>query len=325
MEMEPRDDRSPRDVAALLRLIGVLLLLAGAGVAYLGPVELYCFYFFTEGGRFHYPGFGFGSFMFANLAAQIAGYYIIAAILIPLGYGHLRLRGWVGPLVDALTHLWVVAGLPFIVAFLFVLLSSKDLPQVVALAFVVLLAVSYPGLPWLVRRFYHGSRVRDTLARCDPRPHWLDERSAPALALAIIYAVGIVVLHLLILLHGIVPLFGTWVTGLTGITLLDLAIWVLAVLIWGTLRCDVWAWWGGLVYVATMAASSVLTLARTTWPGLLGLLELPPAEVEILDGIPLRGGHLAAMVGLPLALLLVEIIAARRSLGVGGKPIEGAA
>jgi len=321
---ETRDDPRPDRRSTLLRLIGVLLLLAGAGVAYLGPVEIGCFYFFTEGGRFHYPGFGFGSFMFANLAAQIVGYYLIAAILIPLGYGHLRLRRWVEPLVDALTRLWMVAGLPFIVAFLFVLLSSKDLPQAVALAFVALLAVSYPGLPWVVRRFYRGKAMRDTLGRCDPRPHWLDERSAPALGLAIIYAVGIVVLHLLILLHGNVPLFGTWVTGLTGITLLDLAIWALAALIWGTLRREAWAWWGGLVYVASIAVSSVLTLARTEWLELLALLELPASELAMLDGIPLRGGHLATMVGLPLALLLVQIVVARQSLGVGGKPIEDA-
>ena len=40
---------------------------------------MYCFYLFSEGGRFHYEGFGFGSFMFGNIASQIVGYYLIAA------------------------------------------------------------------------------------------------------------------------------------------------------------------------------------------------------------------------------------------------------
>lgn len=312
---ETRDDGRPRDRSTLLRLIGAALLLAGAGLAYLAPVELYCFYLFSEGGRFRYPGFGFGSFMFANIAAQIAGYYMLAALLIPLGYGHLRLRSWLGPLVTALERVWLVAGLPFIVVFLFVLLSSKDVPRPVGLAFAVVLAAAYPGLPWLAHRFYRSPGVRATLARRDPHAHRLDERAAPALAVVILYGIGIVVLHLLILLHGVVPLFGTWVTGLPGIQLLALAILALAGLTWATLRRRMWAWWAGLIVVASAAASAVLTLARTSWPELLTLLALPPAELDMLDGIPAQGVHLAALAGLPLALLLVEVVAARRSFG----------
>jgi hypothetical protein len=49
-----------RDKSLILIAIGVLSLLAGIGIAFLGPVEVYCFYLFSEGGRFHYEGFGFG-------------------------------------------------------------------------------------------------------------------------------------------------------------------------------------------------------------------------------------------------------------------------
>jgi hypothetical protein len=68
--------------------------LAGACAALIGPVELYTFYLFTAGGRFHYEGFGFGSLMFGNIAIQTAGYYLIALVCIPLGYGHLRSHDW---------------------------------------------------------------------------------------------------------------------------------------------------------------------------------------------------------------------------------------
>ena len=63
-------------------------------MAFIGPLEMYCFYLFSEGGRFHYEGFGFGSFMFANIAAQIVGYYLIALVAIPLGYGHVKRLRW---------------------------------------------------------------------------------------------------------------------------------------------------------------------------------------------------------------------------------------
>ena len=67
-----------RDRRLILGAIGALLLVVGAIAAFYGPIEMYCFYMFSEGGRFHYQGFGFGSFMFGNIATQIIGYYLIA-------------------------------------------------------------------------------------------------------------------------------------------------------------------------------------------------------------------------------------------------------
>mgnify|MGYP001567756825 CR=1 FL=1 len=57
-----------KDLTRIITVIGILLLLVGTVAALLGPVEMYCFYLFSEGGRFHYEGFGFGSFMFGNIA-----------------------------------------------------------------------------------------------------------------------------------------------------------------------------------------------------------------------------------------------------------------
>ena len=82
------------DKSRTLAIIGALLLLVGAIAAFSGPVEMYCFYFFVEGGRFHFEGFGFGSLVFASIAWQIVGYYAIALLFIPLGYAHLRPRRW---------------------------------------------------------------------------------------------------------------------------------------------------------------------------------------------------------------------------------------
>jgi hypothetical protein len=96
-----------RDRSLILTIIGGLLLLVGVAAGLLGPAEMYCFYLFSEGGPFHYEGFGFGSFMFGNIACQIIGYYVIAAVLIPLGYGHLRGRRWTGPLSSALLWAWM--------------------------------------------------------------------------------------------------------------------------------------------------------------------------------------------------------------------------
>lgn len=115
-------DRSP-----ILIIIGIPLLLIGIVAAFMGPLEIYCFYLFSEGGPFYYEGFGFGSFMFGNITTQIIGYYVIALILIPLGYGHLRVRRWIRPVSLALLRCWLVLGVPLAVIFLLVLVTAKEL------------------------------------------------------------------------------------------------------------------------------------------------------------------------------------------------------
>ena len=54
-----------------ISIIGAFLFLSGIAIGFLGPLEMYCFYLFSKGGRFSYEGFGFGSFMFGNIAMQI--------------------------------------------------------------------------------------------------------------------------------------------------------------------------------------------------------------------------------------------------------------
>ena len=60
-----------KDRTRLIQAIGVLLLLGGVGSGLVAPLETYCFYLFSEGGRFYYEGFRFGSFMFGLIAFRI--------------------------------------------------------------------------------------------------------------------------------------------------------------------------------------------------------------------------------------------------------------
>ena len=305
-------DEMHADRSAVLRAIGVLSLTVGIGALLLGPVELYCFYLFTEGGRFHYPGFGFGSFMFANIATQIIGYYLIAAICIPLGYAHLRLRRWARSLALTLLWAWLVVGVPLAIVFLFVLFSSKELSYVVAAVALGLVALSYPVIPALAIWFYHSRPVRETLEAADPQTWWLDRLPTPIRVLAFLYTLYAIILHLPILLNGVFPLYGRWLTGLPGIVALDGAIAVMALLAWGTLRRQRWAWWAGLASISTLATSAVHTLATSSYGEILSAMAFPAREMEALRGIPARGVYLAAFVGLPLVLTQAAILVARR-------------
>lgn len=300
-----------RDRRLILIVIGLALLLVGAVAAVFGPLEMYCFYLFSGDGPFAYEGFGFGSFMFGNLALQIMGYYCIAALALPLGYAHVKLRRWARTLALTLLWSWLVVGVPLSVVFILILLTAKELSPAAVIGAVLLLGLAYPILPLLLVRFYRGRHVQGTFETHDPNTCWIERIPLPAVVLAFLYLFYAVVLHVPIFFRGIFPLYGTFVFDLDGISLLTASILGLGLLIWGTLRRRPWAWWGALVYFVLLTASTILTFAATTYAELLAALRFPPFEVDILQGVPLQGWHLALFFGLPLVLTLVAILRAR--------------
>jgi hypothetical protein len=308
-------DTSYTDWSCLLMGVGALLLLIGMALALLAPAEIYAFYLFSLGGPFHYEGFGFGSFMFGNIAAQIMAYYLIAVLLIPLGLGHIRLRSWARTLCLVLLYAWLVVGAPMTILFFLVLFASKDLPLLAPWVALVLVPLFYPILPLLLIRFYQSQGVKATFDRHDSGEHWLQGRPLPVLILGFLLGLVAIVLHIPLFFRGLFPLFGTFLLGLEGILALAFSVLCLALLVWGILRQKAWAWWGSVLFVGLLAASSILTLAKTSFAQLLALLRFPPAEMEFLDGLPLQGWHLAAFFGLPLLVTLGLLFLSRRQFG----------
>ena len=304
-----------RDRHLVLRALGLVLLLAGIGCAFLGPVEMYVFYLFSEGGRFYYEGFRFGSFMFGNIAVQVAGYYLAAAVLLPLGYGHLRLRRWARPLALALLWTWCLLGLPLLVVLFFMTVSVKGFSAAGGVIFVVLLALSYLVLPWLGIRFYRGRNVRGTFEAHNPQPSALEARPVAILVICLLDFFFLIALHVPLVYRGLFPVFGTLRGGLEGIYLIASAVLVLGLLLWGTWLRRMWAWWGSVVYYALLAATWLVTFARTPYADLLAWLQFAPTEMEALSGIPLQGYEIGVFVGLPMLACLGVILASRRHFG----------
>jgi hypothetical protein len=317
------EEAKHRDRTLPLVIIGGLLMLIGGVAAAAGPLEMYCFTLFSEGGRFHYEGFGFGSFMFGNIASQIIGYYIIAMVFIPLGYGHVRVRRWARPLALGALWFWTVMGVPLSLAFLFALLSAKPLAPALAVLVVGIVAGAYPAIPSLLIRFYRSRDVRMTFETRDPEKHWIERQPIPVLVLVMLSAFYVVILHVLILFNAVFPLFGQWVNGLPGIAMIDVAILSLVGLMWGLLSQRKWAWWGSLLYFAAMTASWILTLATSKWSEILVAMDFPPFEVDILQRVPVQGYHLAILAGVPLLLTMGAILRAKGNFeGVHGSSVE---
>ena len=305
-------DLSTKTRAFILRVIGASLFAVGLIAAFFGPLEMYVFTMFSEGGRFYYEGFQFGSFMFGNLAAQIMGYYFIAALLMPLGYGTFKLRSWAHHLSLATLQFWMAGGIPLICAFFFVLISSKQpsIPLVILAA--ILLGSLYLLLPTQVRRFYNHPETLSLFNVNKPDRSWIESIPIPLLTVSLISIFFILILHTQIYFNGLFPLFGKWITGLNGIILLDISILGLILLVFGMLRSQLWAWWLGMIYYCLMTLTYIFTLLTSSWMDILSALNLPPYELDFLVGMPLHGAYFIFLAGPPFILTIYQIIRARK-------------
>jgi len=207
----------------------------------------------------------------------------------------------------------VVLGIPLSMAFLFALLSAKELSVLVAVIVVIIVAVAYPALPAVMIRFYKRSDLGTILVDPDCSSHWFHRLPVPVPVVALLSASYLVFLHALILFNGMFPAGGSWATGLPGIALIDAAIVCLVPLVWDSLREQLWAWWGSLVYFATMTVLWTLTLATSTWSDILKAVDFPAFETDILFHVPLQGWHLSILAGFPLMLTVVAILRAKAS------------
>ena len=295
----------------VIRAIGIVLLLLGIGGALLAPAEMHTFTFFQPGGRFHYEGFGLGSLMFANIAIQIAGYYVIAAICIPLGYGHLKSRWWVIPVMRTLIADWLLIGFPFSLIALMILIQSKGVTPLSLPFFVFGFLLIYPVLPILLLRFYRSPVVQEALGTAESPSHWLSRTPLPERMAGSLMALMAIVLHFPLLFDGFFPLFGRVLHGFPGVLTLDFSISTTVFLTWGVLKGNSWSWWGSLCFLGLVFSASTWTFLSVPPQEILAQMPFAPREVEALSNVPVRGSHLALFFGVLPAVTLTTLVVAR--------------
>ena len=300
------------DRSLYLRAIGVGLLVVGVTAALFGPVEVYCFYLFSSGGRLHYEGFGFGSLMFANIACQIAGYYLIAALFIPLGYGHLKLRRWARSLTLAGLWAWLIFGVPALVVFFAILAQSKKPSLDTMLIVGSLSLIFYPVLPVILIALYRRRNVRLTFEHHDARVYWAEKLPPAVLVLCFVLVLYAIVLHVPLLFNGLFALPGVLLSGLPGFVLVDLSILCLVCLIWGIVTLRSWAWWGALAYFGFMTLSLMVAMFSFNVSSILSRMAFAPREIEALQGMPLQLYYFAPLVTPPLVATIGLLIYSRR-------------
>jgi hypothetical protein len=309
-------------IPRFLQIIGVFLLLVGLVAAYYGPLEIFVFYLFSEGGPFYYDGFGVGSFWFAYLVVQNLGYYLVAAICLPLGIGHIQLRRWALTLTRLYAWFWLGAGLLLIANSILLIPSvlKLDLERdivitrvtVIGLAMLITLVI----LPLFVLWIYKGNKVRSVFEEHDPNLYWTERYPFPLLALLLLYLIIIVVMHIAMFFQALFPLFGRILLGRQPVYLLSFCVVITIGLIYGIARVKIWAWWGSLVYISLLTISSAMSFSRHSFYEIIVLMNLPVYEMEFLDRMLLvHDFHLVGLVSAPLLIALGLLVYSKRYFG----------
>lgn len=307
------DKTSNKLIYYLLNFIGVSLLIVGGTAACVAPAESYCYYLFSEGGRFHYEGFGFGSFMFANITMQIWAYYIISLVCIPLGIGHLKKQVWIQNISLAFLWVWFIVGIPILTIILSIFITNKE-PSFFLVAISGLIALlSYTLIPTLLIKFYNSKQVEIALLNMNgKRNNFIKNYPVLLIMMIILYVFYIFAFHCFLLLRGIFPFGWQFVVDFKGIVLNSISILILVLIIIGTLKKKLWSWWTSFIYFTVVTASSLITLLLSDFSELVTLLKLPPTETNALINIPLKGFHLTGIFGIPIIITLGVIIFSRK-------------
>lgn len=305
-----------------LRTVGVALILVGIVAAYYGPLEIFVFYLFSEGGRFYYDGFGMGSFWFAALVVQNIGYYVIAALFIPVGIGHVKLRRWALSLTQLYIWFWLGAGILLFGDFILLIPSvlRLNLNQDVLLFQLFTVGVSslffLVLLPILALWLYKRETVKLAFEEHDSNKYWTERYPFPLLALLLLYVIMIVAMHTAIFFQGLFPMFGQILLGRPAAYIIALCILILGILIYGTVQLKKWAWWSSLVYVSLLTVSSVMSFSGHRFYDIIVMMNLPAYEMELIDKmVVLHDYPLVGLFAAPLLITLGLVIYSRRYFG----------
>jgi hypothetical protein len=285
---ESTTNARPRDLSRRLTLFGIVAMAIGGGfvvVGLLSPVLAWAFRLRPEE-----QAVDWGS-SFMGLLLYVA----LGVVLIWAGFGSVRRRRWVRPIMLFVSGTWLIVGafclllaLWIDVENLLLALGSQSLapaPEIVLFVRVFLIGASFLGglvLPAAFFWAYRDPRVQSTCERHDPLPSWSDRCPTTVLAMSVaLFAAGVLGLPLVI--RPVVPIFGFLATGWIGAAALLVG---MALCLWlarSTYRLERIGWWGTLIFLILLGVSTLWSSLRIESIEIYRHLGYPESQLQALE------------------------------------------
>jgi hypothetical protein len=296
----------------IVKILGIIQLLIGCSTLVIAPIEIYSFFLFSEGEVFYYDGFGIGSFIHGLIVAQIFAFYVIGLLFIIIGYGHIKLKNWTLNLSISSIWFWIIFGLPVMVFFL-PLLAMKEINTqypILLLTFAALLLIV--AIPGLLLFFYNQKSVIELFHSPDNKGNVSQIMPVRSFLVLFVLSLFILLFHILIFYHGIFPLFGKFLTGLSGITIYGFLILIMILLIYGIINKVYISWIVSIILFSILTVSSIITLISYKYTEIIELLKFPKLENDVFLKVPLKSIYLLIPVLYILTASLIIIIGSKK-------------
>jgi hypothetical protein len=234
-------------------------------------------------------------------------YGALAVALIWLGIGSIRARRWARALILIFSWVWLIMGIMMVIILPIVLPKTfANLPpnangqpamppgavagMVIGMAlFVGFFFVLLPAI-WIF--FYKSRHVKATCESRDPVTRWTDACPLPVLGLCFLLLFAVpMLLFMPVIGHGVVPFFGTFLSGLPG----SLACVIMAALwawcAWLLYKLDLRGWWLTVVVIVMYTASALLTFSHHSMLEMYQQMDYPQAQIDQLQQSGLFTGN----------------------------------
>lgn len=254
-----------------LIVFGILIILMGLICALLVPLMIL--------GQSMAPQGSPGTAMHTILPAALM-YLGIAVVFIWLGIGSIMVRRWARALMLVLSASWLVMGVVSMGMMIFLIpkitasinaaphpagqaAPPPEMGAIFTTIMLIIMGVIYIVIPGVLFLFYRSPHVKATCEALDPVERWTDGTPLPVLAMCLWLPFTSAVLVMMALAyHGVLPLFGSFISGPLGMAVYLIMAVVFAYATWAMYRLRWIGWWLVTVSMCLFAISAFLTYSR---------------------------------------------------------------
>src|SRR3984885_11122293 len=254
-----------------------------------------------------------GSIRPGQFISGVATYAFLAAALVTLGIGSVRMKRWGRALTLVTSWYWLIMGVLITIlltAMLPVMMRtmlaqarqsapagpspemSTGVVAVILTVIIIFSAFFLVLVPTAFVIFYSRKDVAETVLRHDPVERWTDRTPLPVLGASVALFTGAMYMLLVGLTTPMFPFFGRYLTGIpaaacfVGLALVDV---YLAIALF---RLKSSGWWIAIMVAPVRMLSMILTYRRADLMQAYSKVGISDEQVKMLNANPMFRGHI---------------------------------
>jgi len=269
-------------------------------------------------------------------------YAILAVALVWLGIGSIMARRWARALLLIFSWTWLVTGVIAMIATAFIMPQimestltqagpppgGEEMPAWAGSLLIVLpmiiLCVIFLIMPLAWMLFYRSKHVKATCEFFDQVERWTDRCPLPVLGVCLLLAYSAPMMFLMpFAFNGVVPFFGTFLSGSAGSIASILLGLLWFYLTWALYRLNPRGWWIAFGTFTLISISAVITYLQNDILEFYALMGYPAEQIDQLEQFSFTNDStMVAITAVSCTLWLVYLIYLKRFFPPGRPETE---